>query len=68
MTFLDFFVLALFGLVCFLPTWVAFGRKHHQRYAIAALNVLLGATGIGWIAALIWALTAVRRSKPSDQD
>lgn len=40
-----------------IPTVVAFHRQHHNRQAIGALNLLLGWTVIGWIAALIWALT-----------
>ena len=45
----------------FAPTIVAGLRKHHNAMAIGALNLLLGWTVIGWIAALVWALTAVRR-------
>jgi hypothetical protein len=33
------------------------GATHHNATAIALLNVLLGWTVIGWIAALIWATT-----------
>lgn len=44
----------------FLPTFVASRRRHHNANAIFLLNLLLGWTGIGWIAALIWAATAVR--------
>ncbi len=43
-----------------LPAIIAYRRAHHQRMAIAALNLLLGWTGLGWVAALVWALTAVR--------
>ena len=49
----------IFGLIVlilyFLPTLCA--RKHHNRDAIFALNLLLGWTLLGWIAALIWACT-----------
>lgn len=41
-----------------LPTIVAFCRGHHNAGAIAATNILLGVTGIGWIVAMIWAFTA----------
>ncbi len=44
----------------FIPAIVAHDRRHHNRYAIYALNLLLGWTVIDWIAALVWALTAVR--------
>lgn len=45
----------------FLPSLVAYGRKHHQRLAILVLNLVLGATGLAWVIALIWACTAVKR-------
>ena len=39
------------------PSIVASQRAHHNRQAILALNLLLGWTVLGWIGALIWALT-----------
>ncbi|MGA2777206.1 MAG: superinfection immunity protein [Steroidobacteraceae bacterium] len=51
----------LFLVACyFLPTIIAFARNHHNAWAIFALNFLLAWTVIGWIAALVWSLTAVR--------
>ena len=44
--------------VGFAPTIIALARHHHNSLAIFALNLLLGWTGIGWIAALIWSLTS----------
>ncbi len=43
------------GCLYFLPTIA--GRKKRNRYAIFVLNLFLGWTGIGWIIALVWALT-----------
>lgn len=43
-----------------LPTIIASSRKHQNTAAIAALNILLGCTFLGWVAALVWALTEVR--------
>jgi len=37
------------------------GRHLHERTAITLLNLFLGWTFIGWIIALIWAITALRR-------
>jgi hypothetical protein len=59
--------------VYFLPSWVAHKRKHHQYNAIATLNLLLGWTLLGWVAALIWAMTAtygsdLRITEPSYDD
>lgn len=48
------FLIALY----FLPTIIASGRHLYQRDAILMLNLFLGWTFIGWIAALIWAITA----------
>ena len=45
----------------FLPSILAGARGHHNVLAIFLLNLLLGWTGLGWIAALIWAATAVSR-------
>jgi hypothetical protein len=48
-----------------LPAWlapaiVAFARHHHNRWAITALDVFLGWTLLGWVGALVWALTNPR--------
>lgn len=40
-----------------LPTLEALCRRKKNWGAIAALNLLLGRTVIGWIAALIWSMT-----------
>jgi hypothetical protein len=52
-------VAALIGY--FLPALIAAGRKHHQNGAIFTLNLLLGWTFFGWVAALVWAMTAVHK-------
>lgn len=43
----------------FLPTIVAASTRHRQLPAIAAVNLLLGWTGLGWVAALVWTLIRV---------
>jgi hypothetical protein len=45
----------------FAPSIVANRRAHHQGGAILTLNLLLGWTMIGWIVAMIWAMTATRQ-------
>lgn len=40
----------------FLPWVVASLRDHPQREGICFVNLLFGWTGIGWLAALAWAL------------
>jgi Superinfection immunity protein len=39
-----------------IPTLVAWFQQHDQLYAIAALNLLLGWTLLGWFGALVWVL------------
>ena len=53
-------VLVLLGIAIYLlPVSIAASRSHPNTMAIAALNILLGWTMLGWIASLVWALTAV---------
>ena len=51
-------VLLLIG-AYMIPTVIAGVRNHHQTVPIALLNVLLGWTFIGWVAALVWSASAV---------
>lgn len=44
-----------------IPTIIALMLKHQSTLAIGVVNVLLGWTGLGWIAALVWSLTGARR-------
>lgn len=53
-------------LAYFLPSVIASTRNHHQANAITWLNILTGWTGVGWLAAFIWSLTAVRLDLNSD--
>jgi hypothetical protein len=45
----------------FLPTMVAFSRKHHNSGALFVLNLFLGWTFLGWVVAMVWSLTQVQR-------
>lgn len=47
-------------LVYMFPAWIASLRHHHNRMAIAVLVFLTGWTVIGWIIALVWALTITK--------
>ena len=42
-----------------LPTIVAFSKGHRNRWVILAINLAFGATLLGWVAALVWALNKV---------
>ena len=54
--------LAIGLLVYFIPTIVAGQRDHYQKNAIFVLNLLLGCTLVGWVAALVWACTLPSRT------
>lgn len=59
-------LLILFGIISIvylIPTFIAFARGHRSRYLIFVLNLSLGATLIGWIIALIWAMSLVDAPK-----
>jgi hypothetical protein len=43
----------------FLPTILAAIREHPNVVAIGLLNLLVGWTGIGWLAALIWSVISL---------
>lgn len=47
----------------FSPSIVASRRKHPSQMGIAALNLFLGWTGLGWLIAMIWALSNNREKQ-----
>lgn len=52
-------VLLIISIACyFAPTMAAMGRSHRQTLPIVLLNLFLGWTIVGWVAALVWACTA----------
>ncbi|MGH7813207.1 MAG: superinfection immunity protein [Candidatus Binataceae bacterium] len=60
------FILLLIGGVFYLvPGFVASDRGHRNAAAIWALDILLGWTFIGWVVALVWALTSPPPPPPS---
>ena len=53
-------VLGVLSLVIFfIPTIVAFRRDHRNRWVIFLINFVFGATVLGWIGALIWAMNKI---------
>jgi len=42
--------------IYFVPLIIAHIRRHNNIGAIAILNIVLGWTFVGWLAALLWAL------------
>lgn len=54
-------IAALFAqLIYLLPAFLAYGRIHPQRHAILVINLFLGWSVIGWIAALVWSVSSSR--------
>lgn len=47
-------------LVYFGPAFVAIRARHPHRAQILVLDVLLGWTLLGWVGALLWAMTVPR--------
>ena len=44
--------------IYFYPAMNAQIRQHRERKAILVLNIFLGWTFLGWIAALVWSFTS----------
>lgn len=54
---ITFFIFLLFALVFyFLPAIICTTRKANHSDAIVLVNLFLGWTVLGWIAALVWAV------------
>ena len=54
-TIAGFALIAAFGALYFLPAIV--GRKKRNSQAIVILNIFFGWTFVGWVVALVWAVT-----------
>ena len=50
-------VLVLLVAIYLLPTTIAANRKHNNTAPIFLVNLLLGWTFLGWVIALVWAMT-----------
>lgn len=59
------FLALVCGLIYFIPTFVGSHKKNFG--AIFALNLLLGWTLVGWVVALVWALTHEEKQAPVAQ-
>jgi hypothetical protein len=54
---INLLLVVIFVTVYFFPSIIAYYKDKRNRGAILALNLLLGFTFIGWVVALVWALT-----------
>jgi hypothetical protein len=57
----DVVIVLAVGLIYFLPSLMAAGVGHHNRGAIFALNLFLGWSFLGWVAAFVWACTQTQK-------
>lgn len=48
-------ILTLF--LYFIPSYIAFKRNHNHKFLIFLLNVFLGVTIIGYVVAVLWAMS-----------
>ncbi len=53
---LEILLVVLVFTVYFLPTLIAFLRRHKNKLAIFLLNLLLGWTVLGWVVSLVWSV------------
>jgi len=53
---LDLFMLVLFLIFLFVPTYIAYHRNLKRRFACFWVNLLFGWTIIIWIPLLIWSM------------
>lgn len=61
-----FVLLVAAFVIYFLPTFVASNRKHVNFTSIFLVNLILGWTFLGWVAALVWASSA-NTEKPAEK-
>jgi len=57
------FIIPVVVMTYLLPTFLALGRRHKALPAIFALNLFLGWSLLGWVAALVWSLTNPKQSE-----
>ena len=55
------FLIIIGFLLWLLPIYIAIKRGHPNAAAIIALDILLGWTFLGWVASLVWSLTAIEQ-------
>ena len=61
-------VVLLVLLVYFVPIIVASNRKHPHAAGIAVINIFLGWTLVGWVAALAWACVQPQAAKAAEPE
>jgi hypothetical protein len=59
-----FYDIAAGCLAYFAPLWIALSRSHPEATPIAVVNLLFGWTVIGWLIAMLWALSRLPHAAP----
>lgn len=54
-------VFCLIAAIYLFPSLVAWSRGHHNGASLFVVNLLLGWTLLGWVIAMAWSVSAVRR-------
>lgn len=54
--------IAIVAFIYFVPSFVAYNRQHQNKLAIFFTNTLLGWTVIGWVGAIIWSGTSIKKA------
>ena len=57
----ELFAAAIIVVAYVVPTIISISRKHPNNGSICVVNLLLGWTIIGWIIALAWAVSNIKR-------
>ena len=57
---LSIIVFGILALAYFFPSFVAGIRQHHQVWPIILVNLFFAWTVVGWIFALVWAVSSQR--------
>ena len=60
-------VVSIFIAIYFIPAFIANYREHHNKVPIIILNVFLGWSLLGWVAALVWATTSTITNQDRDR-
>ena len=55
-------VVIVLALTYGLPSFIAFKRQHEYRWIIFGINIVAGATGLGWLIAFVWAVYPTNKS------
>ena len=60
------FVFIIGALIFFIPTFISRSRNHENKGWVLLLNILIGLSGIGWIAVLLWAALGQKTTEARD--